>query len=378
MTRPMDPPALAEALGAEFAEKAADYDRAGRLPQENFARLHQAGLLALTAPASLGGQGADLQTARAVIGHIAHGEPSTALVLAMQYINLAVLPNSAWPPAIVEKVIREAAQSGALINALRVEPELGTPARGGLPATTARRIAAGWAISGRKIYSTGSYGLTYGIVWAKTDEPLPRVGPFLVPMRAPGLKIVETWNQLGMRATASHDVILEDVVVPEDHAVDIRAPAEWASREPQQIVWMSVLIGALYDGVARAGRDWLLTFLRERVPGSLGKPLATLPRMQEAVGDIERLLLTNAHLLTSAAAAGDAQSLTPNDALLIKTTVTENAIDVVQSALKLTGNHGLAQANPLERHLRNVLCGRIHTPQADMANLTAGRLALDV
>ncbi|SNB74952.1 Acyl-CoA dehydrogenase [Arboricoccus pini] len=377
MTRPMDPPDLAEALGAEFAKTAADHDRTGTLPLENFAKLRQAGLLALTAPTSLGGQGAGLGVARAVIGHIAHGDPSTALVLAMQYINLAILPNSAWPRAIVERVVRDAVQSGALINALRVEPELGTPSRGGMPATTARRTEDGWALSGRKIYSTGSYGLTYGIVWAKTDEPEPRVGPFLVPMRSPGLKIVETWNQLGMRATASHDVILDDVVVPKDHAVDIRPPAEWASREPQQIVWMSVLIGALYDGVARAGRDWLVKFLRERVPANLGKPLGSLPRIQEAVGAIERLLLTNAHLLASAAAAGDGQILTPNDALLIKTTVTENAIDVVQSALKLTGNHGLAQANPLERHLRNVLCGRIHSPQADMADLAAGRQALE-
>jgi alkylation response protein AidB-like acyl-CoA dehydrogenase len=56
--------------------------------------------------------------------------------------------------------------------------------------------------------------------------------------------------------------------------------------------------------------------------------------------------------------------------------VTERAIDLVGACLKLTGNHGLARANPLERHYRNVLCGRIHSPQEDTVHLAAGRAAL--
>ena len=44
--------------------------------------------------------------------------------------------------------------------------------------------------------------------------------------------------------------------------------------------------------------------------------------------------------------------------------------------MALTGNHGLSRANPLERHLRDVLCARIHTPQADAAHVAAGRAAL--
>jgi alkylation response protein AidB-like acyl-CoA dehydrogenase len=56
--------------------------------------------------------------------------------------------------------------------------------------------------------------------------------------------------------------------------------------------------------------------------------------------------------------------------------VTENAIQVVQRAVELTGNPGLSRGNPLERHLRDVLCARIHTPQADTIRLAAGRAAL--
>jgi alkylation response protein AidB-like acyl-CoA dehydrogenase len=56
--------------------------------------------------------------------------------------------------------------------------------------------------------------------------------------------------------------------------------------------------------------------------------------------------------------------------------VAENAITAVQQAVALSSNHGLSRTNPLERHLRDVLCARIHTPQADAAHIAAGRAAL--
>lgn len=379
MNRPLTLAEVAGALGTEFAATAARVDEAGAFPRANFERLHEARLLALTAPTAFGGRGAGLHDAMTVVGAIARGEPSTALILTMQYINLAALPGTRWPAAIARRVLGAAAERGALFNALRVEPDLGTPLRGGLPATTARRTADGWSISGRKLYSTGLPGLSWGIVWARTDEEAPRVGQFLVPLDAPGVHVEETWNPLGMRATASHDAVFDAVAVPFDHAVDIRLPAEWNARDPGPAAWQAVLLGALYDGVARAARDWLVAFLRERKPANLGAPLATVPRLQEALGAIEERLAVNARLLRSAARDVDAGDLPATiDSNLLKVALTDNAIAAVENAVKLTGNHGISRHNPLERHLRNVLCARIHSPQDDTARVAAGRAALDL
>lgn len=139
-------------LTAAFAATAARHDRHSSFPFENFTRLHEQGLLALTASITLGGGGADLSTTLRVIEAVARGEPATALVLAMQYIFHAALPD--WPGApdhLRANLVRDALERGALINALRVEPELGTPARGGLPATIARRTFDGWRLSGRAL-----------------------------------------------------------------------------------------------------------------------------------------------------------------------------------------------------------------------------------
>ena len=82
--------------------------------------------------------------------------------------------------------------------------------------------------------------------------------------------------------------------------------------------------------------------------------------------------------LTAAAEAVDRDpaALSSVEAGLLKQRVTANAIDAVQRALALTGNAGLARRHPLERHLRDVLCGRVHTPQDDSVFLAAGRAGL--
>lgn len=375
-------------LAARFAETAADHDRSGAFPRDNFAELHAHGLIALVAPSAHGGGGASLEDARRVLAAVAYGEPATALILTMTWLQHHAIghTDSRWPAHLRERVLRDAVQEGALINALRVEPELGSPARGGLPATIARREGSHYRLSGHKLYTTGIEGLHWLAVWGRTDEPAPRVGVFLVPRDAPGIRVVASWDHLGLRASGSHEVIFEDVPIPLDHAVDLRAPAAWApdagsqtdvDAHATQQAWMVVLLGTIYDAVARAARDWLLRFLNERVPSGLGAPLASLPRVQEAVGEIQALLRTNRLLLDRAVAEVDGgRAPGATDSGLLKFTVTGNAIRAVELSLQLSGNHGLTRNNPLERHYRDVLCSRIHTPQNDAILVAAGKRAL--
>jgi alkylation response protein AidB-like acyl-CoA dehydrogenase len=296
----------------------------------------------------------------------------------MHYIQHLVMARSErWPSHLARKLARETIDGIALINALRVEPELGSPARGGLPATVARRTATGWRLTGRKIYSTGAPILKWYAVWAKTDEPQTRVGMFLVPAGLPGTRIVETFDHLGLRASGSHDVMFDDVIFPLDHEIDVRKPEEWRTPDGTQATVHAIFVAALYDGVARAARDWLVEFLKTREPANLGAPLASLPRAQEVLGAIETRLIVNARLIDGFAADFDhGVLLSAAESNVIKLTVTNNAVAAVEDALSLSSNHGLSRANPLERHYRDVLCGRVHTPQDDATRTSLGRSAL--
>lgn len=369
------------ALTARVAASAEHFDRSGEFPRANFDLLAREGLIGLTVEPRLGGQGAGYVDTLRVLGAVAKGEPSTALILFMTYaFHAAPEKKGRWPQALYERLAREAVAGKGLIGTFRVEPELGTPVRGGLAKTIARRTADGWRISGEKIYSTGSTGLDWFAVWARTDDPEPLVGTLLVDPASPGITIVPEWDHLGMRATVSHKVVFADTPTPLAFAVDLRRPEEWVpapGEASRQSLWNALAIATIYDGVARAARDWLADYLNARVPANLGTALATLPRVQEKFGEIEALLNVNRVLIDSAARAGDRGDVpSPVQANLIKHTANANAIQAVAIGLELTGNPGISRNNPLERHHRDVLCSRIHSPQADTVLVAAGKAGL--
>ena len=111
----------ANRLASGFAARAAQHDRDGSFPFENFNELSEAGLLALTVPAALGGSGAGALDAARIINIIGKADPSTALVLSMHYIQHLVMARSTrWPGRLSRKLARETVEGVALINALRV------------------------------------------------------------------------------------------------------------------------------------------------------------------------------------------------------------------------------------------------------------------
>ena len=370
--------AAADAVAAEIATRADRHDREGSYSQENIDALWTAGIGNVTLDERFGGPGCDLRTAVGAVRAIGGGDASTALIWVMHLIYLRVLAGEEFgaAPELRDRVFASALAGPALINALRVEPELGTPARGGVPATTARRTGDGWLVSGRKIFSTGSHGLHWMVVWATSEDDSDgrRAGPFIVPGDTPGITIEETWDHLGMRASASHDVIFENTPIPLDHAAGLVPAGQPDSglRTPEVMGTMILLLLAVYDGVAHAARDWLIGYLNERTPTNLGEPLASLPRFQAAVGEIDALLHANAALLDGLAAdVGSGQ------AALAKVVVTRNVIAVAEQAVALIGNAGLTHHHPLQRHLRDALCSRIHSPQDDTILTNAGRAALE-
>jgi alkylation response protein AidB-like acyl-CoA dehydrogenase len=364
---------LPEVTGA-LAAQAEQNDRSADFPAAGIGVVHAAGLLTATVGRRYGGAGAGLADTARILRALGRGDPSVALITAMTLFAHAgqdALPT--WPDDVYQAALAESATGPVLINALRVEPELGTPARGGLPRTVAREAADGWAVTGRKIFSTGAVGLRWMAVWARTEDAEPQVGSFLVRSDAPGITIERTWDHLGLRASRS-----DDVTFAATPAVPARLwPPPGPSLPPA--AWNALGLSALYLGVAAAARDWLITFLRERTPAALGAPLATLPRFQQAVGEIESALNSAGDLVDALARrVDDGDETATAHVNEVKLIATRAAISSVSDAVALTGNNGLTRKNPLERHFRDVLCARVHTPQDDSVAVAAGRAALGI
>lgn len=367
----------ARRLSAAFAERAAHHDATGEFPVENFTHLYEAGLLGLVSAPEAGGHGGGLVDAIAVIGEIARGEPSTALVLAMHYNSHYTLRRyGRWPDHLERRVLDANRAGPSLINAAQAEPRIGSPAHGALPETIARRDGDVWRITGRKTYVTGSPILKWVSLLALTDEVEPRLASFLVPMDSPGLRIEKTWDAVGMRATASDDLVLDDVVVPLEDIIEAQPASEPLRREEHATAFFFALIGAVYDGVARSARDRLLAFATSHAPASLGAPLSTVPRIQDGIGDIEVRLATNSRLLRSLAEDVDERRPVGMDGMLVRHVVIENAVAVTSVALELAGNPGLKREFQLERQHRDAITARSHAPQNHMIRAIAGKSAL--
>ncbi|GAA1851989.1 acyl-CoA dehydrogenase family protein [Pseudonocardia ailaonensis] len=363
-----------DAVVAELADLAAGNDARAEIDPRSLALVHGAGLLTATVSRTHGGPGLGHHGVHELLRRLGRADPAVALVVAM---TLALHQQEAraprLDPAFYGRILAESRERPTLLNALQVEPALGTPSRGGRPATTAVREGDGWRLTGHKIYSTGAPHLRWMLVLATTDEPRPRVGTFAVDASAPGIEIRPTWSSLGMRATRSDDVVFTGTPVA-GSAVSGLAPAD---DRPKAHPGPGTGIPSIYLGVAEAARTWLVRFVRERVPTNLGHPLAELPRIQDAIGEITVALTGARELLSALAAQADAGREIPRDtAWSAKTLATRAAIGAVEKAVALIGNPGLSGTNPLERHLRDVLAARVHFPQEDTVVATLGREAV--
>ncbi|MER7756760.1 acyl-CoA dehydrogenase family protein [Kitasatospora sp. NPDC097643] len=370
-----------------LAARAEEHDRDATFPYQGIEAVHEAGLLTLTVDRRYGGPGGTLADTVRVLAQLGRGDASVAVVTAFTLLAHAEQARrAAWPAAGYRRLLTESRRGPALVNALRAEPG---SRPGALPETVARRDGDGWSLSGRKTYCTGAEALAWMAVTARTDEPEPRTGTFLVRGESEGLEIDPTWDQLGLRASASHDVVLDRVRVPADLALGLTAPkgngssveeraaAEAAAAELSR-AWQELALSAVAVGVARAAQAWLVRFLNQRTPANLTEPLGTLPRYRCALGEIEAQLIGAEELVAGLAprvdrGEPDAVARTgPAHLLAVRA-----ATSAVQQAVSLTGNPGLSRRYPLERYLRDVLSSRVHLAPDEAVLEAAGRAALE-
>ncbi|GAA3858905.1 acyl-CoA dehydrogenase family protein [Saccharothrix violaceirubra] len=368
------------AVTAEVAATATAYDRSGEVPVKGLDAAHRAGLLTATVARRHGGPQVGPRDTARILTALGEGDPSVALIAAntlMAHAAEAAEPH--WPAAYYADLLARSALGPAPVNAVRAEPELGAPARGGLPRTTIRRTADGWVLDGHKSYATGGTALAYHVVWAVVDEPgpAPRVGHVTVPGDRPGITWLDTWDHLGLRASNTHDVVYESVTLPADAFVEIPRGEDGVYRDPAAMAGPGGFAHpALYIGVARAARQAFVDFARSRVPAALGRPIATTERIQVVAGEIDLLITQAETLLHGALLRIEAGDPIGPGLSVVKVAIARSVVAAVQTAVAALGNPALSRHNPLERHLRDVLCVRVHPPQEDAALLAAGRRLL--
>lgn len=346
-----------------FSEHARTHDEAGTFPFENFATLKSIGYPALTVPKKYGGLGISLVEMLQMQEKIAIQDGSTALAIGWHMgITKNLGETDTWNEAVYKKFAEDVVARGALINNVASEKATGSPTRGGLPETTARKTEDGWILNGRKTFATLAPVLDYISVSA-TIEGTDKVASFLVSSDLHGVSVDETWDSIAMKSTGSHDLVFDEVMLQKEDLVHYLIPGN-----KQAQGWL-LHIPACYLGIAKAAQQYAVNFAKTYSPNSVKGTIADIPAVQQKLGEIELRVLESSAFLYHIADKWDQADETKRNQLkpelsAVKLAVVNKAVDIVDIAMRVVGARSLSASNPLQRYYRDVRAG-IHNPPMD-------------
>jgi alkylation response protein AidB-like acyl-CoA dehydrogenase len=383
-TTELAPGLLTDEMLQRFEERAPDYDRENRFFDEDWEELKASGYLNAALPADLGGAGLNLSEINKLQRKLAYHAPATALAVNMHlyWVGLAAdlrkmgAPGGDW--------ILGAAADGQILAAGHGEAGNDVPVL--MSSAKAERVDGGWEITAHKIFGSLSPVWTYlGVHAMDTSDPEnPQVVHAFLDRNAPRYHIEETWDVMGMRATASHDTILDRTFIP-DSDVALVCPPGFGGAGPFHVAlfaWALLGFGGVYLGLAQRAFDDVVAQLPKRTSVALTRSMAYHPEVQHMVADMRIALESaQAHLDRTCDdwSNGVDHGLDwPVKIVACKHSVVSQAWSVVDNALDVSGGSGIFKRTRLERIVRDCRLGRIHPGNPMLTHELIGKLSLGI
>ncbi len=357
-----------ESLTDRMSSRAQKYDASGDFPEEDFDDLRASGLLGLMVPRRLGGSGASFAEYTDVAMRLGSGAGATALIFNMHASVTGALAHI--PEELVRQLgapesfaasrdrVLQAAAGGALYAVAMSERGIGS--RLSQVRTSYERTGSGFRITGTKTFVSGAGHADAYLVAARDGaSEEPKISYFLVPA-GPGVEVQPTWDSLGMRATASHDLHL-DAEVREDALLGgIEGTALLLAQVMPQ--WLVASYAAVYVGVAKAVLRHGAEHLRERGLHALPMVRARMGRADTQVAAAELVVRNAARLVTEDPGSPE----TNRWVWRAKLTAGDTAAEVAFSVLEAAGASAIRRGHPLERLYRDARCGALQPATSDV------------
>ena len=337
----------------EIAPGAKQRDESGHFPHELIPKLADLGLFGVMVPEEYGGAGLDALSFAIIIEEIARVDAAVALMLASHNSLCAGHILSFGDEQQKRDHLPSLARGEKLGAWALTEPEAGSGAQD--LKTRARRIGAEWILNGDKLYITqGSVAGIY-VIMASTEPERSAVGisAFIVERQRPGLQVVRVENKLGVRASDTAQIRLEEIRVPEQNLLGI---LNHGYRDALTILdGGRIGIGALALGIARAALEASLSYAKER--RQFDKPIAEFEAIQWKLADMATEI-DAARLLVFRAAELKQKGLSYKRAASeAKLFASEVAARATSQALQIHGGSGYMKDCPVERYFRDAkLC----------------------
>jgi alkylation response protein AidB-like acyl-CoA dehydrogenase len=361
--------ALAEAaeLGERFAAGAVERDRAAAFPYEEVAALRASATAALMVPERFGGAGGSYSDMLEATILLSRGDPNIGQMYQLHCGTiwlLLELSSEAVQVEFFDKILQ-----GEMFFT-NTYSERGAP-RVEMYRARLTRDDGQWRVYGTKSYCTGSLGGDWAFGTARIENTDDDYRIFLIPMDADGVTIVEDWDAIGQRCTASNTVELDGVVVRDDLLFPREnAPEHSATSLLYQLIHIGVFIGIAQSAFAEAV-EYIRSGRSRLWYESAAESAGTDPYTMLRVGEMRTLTHAALQLAQASAAKADTFIADPNResrgeaSLLIgeaRAFAARAAMQVSEMAFQVCGTSSIASKYGFDRHWRNSRALSLHNP----------------
>jgi alkylation response protein AidB-like acyl-CoA dehydrogenase len=344
----------------EFASKeirpvAPQCDRNATIPWAVVEKAHQLGITTFSLPREWGGGGnQSVLTAALLAEELAWGCAgiTTSIVgPALAAYPIAILGSEEQKRRYLAPFCGPKPLLGALCL---TEPQAGSDVQG--IATTAKLANDEWVLNGTKIFITNGGIAALHVVFATVDRTQGYLGirGFIVPTgingeQAPGLRMGTVYDKLGVRASHTAEVILEDCRIPK---MNVLGEAKTGFAGAMRMLDESrILVAAQAVGVARAAYEYALEYAKTRT--QFGQPIAKFQGVSFPLAEMVMQIDAARLLVWRAAWKADHGDYITREAAIAKAYAADVAMEVTTNAVQVLGGHGYMKDHPVEKWMRD-------------------------
>jgi len=361
----------------DFARKeivpiAQQMDEEGAMPDDLVQKLAASGFFGLTFPEQYGGLGVDTVTYCLVIQELAKASAGVSIMISV-HNSVGSYPLAMFGSEQVKQKYLPRMSTGEVAAFCITEPGAGSDAAS--IATTAKPDGDEYILNGSKLFVTNGDRGAFFVVLARTPGTNDHrsIHAFIVERGTPGLNVAKKEDKMGLRASDTVAVDLEDVRVPASHLLGEPGDGFKIAMAALDGGRIGVAFQAL--GIGQACLEEAIKYAKVRE--QFGKPLAAQPVIQHMIADMGSEL-DGARLLGFRAAwLKDQGRPFTKEAAMAKVMATEAAGRTADTAVQIHGGYGYCKEYPVERYYRDVRVTRIYEGTSEIQRLVIARKLLD-
>ena len=373
---------MARELFKNFAENevkplAKDVDEEERFPRETIEKMARAGFLGIAIPREYGGQGCDPLTYVIAIEEIAKVCGTTAVALSA-HSSLCCDPILNYGTEEQKQKFLVPLAKGEKLGAFALtEPGAGTDAQGAQ--TKAVEVEDGWILNGSKCFITNGKEADVYIIIAVTDTVEDKRGrskklfsAFIVEKGTPGFSFGTKEKKMGIRGSATYELIFQDCKIPKDNLLGRRGKGFQEAMHTLDGGRIGIAAQAL--GLGEGAIDRTVAFVMERK--QFGRPIGAFQNTQFQLADMKTRMDAAKYLVYRAACAKAEKPRFSAEAAEAKLFAAEAAMDVTTKAVQLHGGYGYTREYEVERMMRDAKITEIYegTSEVQRMVISAGML----